>query len=73
MAKAKMSSEERAKAKAKASQHAEKRYGEGLRDGQHDIAHALPLRKATGKTDPYAKGYRAGVAIGRTKKKISGK
>lgn len=69
----KMTTAERAKAKAKAKSAAGKRYAEGLREGQTDIARGRPLRAAGAKTDPYAKGYRAGVRIGREKKRIEGK
>jgi len=54
-----------AKRTAHASGSMEGRYIAGFREGAHDVKQRKPLRKATAKTDPYAKGYRAGAAIAR--------
>ena len=43
----------------------EARFVTGFREGAHDVKTRKPLRKASAKTDPYAKGYRAGAAIAR--------
>ena len=47
----------------------EARFVSGFREGAHDVKARKPLRRATGKTDPYAKGYRAGAAIARKEAK----
>ena len=54
---------------AHASGSMEARFVSGFREGAHDVKARKPLRRATGKTDPYAKGYRAGAAIARKEAK----
>ncbi len=47
----------------------EAQYKKGFADGAADVKHKRPMRKATGKRDQYAAGYRAGAKVARLEAK----